>query len=294
MTPTCKRCAFTLVELLVVIGIIGILIGLLLPAVQHAREAGRRVTCHSHMHQLGVAIHSHLALKRRFPPALVSGSSLSLHVTLLPYVEEGPLFDRFDMTRTYQSSPNCELANTRIEVFQCPSVPSSWAAETNYAGCTGTGGQPINGIFDEEKRNVRDKDIIDGLSNTIAMSETVSDGPLGSVRFTPYDSYFERALEICLDSPPADSWPIGMPWIAGRAGCTLYNHALTPNRPTCSNGPSAGNPTRGIYSAASNHSGGVVVLFGDGGVDFVSDGVDSFVWRAMATRGANDSFESNR
>ena len=294
MFPVSRRRAFTLIELLVVIGIIGILIALLLPAVQYAREAGRRAGCRSHLHQFGVALHSHVAAKRRFPSAWGTNSSLSPHVMLLPYLEHEALFRQFDLTRPYLLAPNKDLANTRMAVFQCPSVPSPLPAETNYDGCTGSGGQSINGIFDRETSNVRDSDITDGLSNTIAMSETVSNGPLGSARFTPYDSYFERALETCLASSPADSWRIGVPWIAGCAGCTLYNHALPPNSPTCSNGTSLGDPVRGIYSAASNHPGGVVVLFADGGVDFVSDGVDSFVWRAMAMRGANESVESSR
>src|SRR5512140_1930533 len=91
-----RRHAFTLVELLVVIAIIGVLVALLLPAVQQAREAARRVHCTNNLRQIGIGLHNYLDANKVFPPACVLrlnqvGDSYSVHARLLPYVEEASL-----------------------------------------------------------------------------------------------------------------------------------------------------------------------------------------------------------
>ena len=93
-----NRRGFTLVELLVVIAIIGILIALLLPAVQAAREAARRTECTNNMKQIGLALHNYHGPHRTFPPGGMVSNGLSYIVMLLPYMEQKALYDRFDFT----------------------------------------------------------------------------------------------------------------------------------------------------------------------------------------------------
>ena len=134
---------FTLIELLVVISIIGVLIALLLPAVQAAREASRRITCQNTMKQLGLALLNHEAGKRRFPPAYATADSRQTGTAfavsypddnkngpagwawgtlLLPYLEQAPLYQAMKLDLPCWAPANAELVKTRIEAFLCPAV----------------------------------------------------------------------------------------------------------------------------------------------------------------------------
>jgi prepilin-type N-terminal cleavage/methylation domain-containing protein len=126
------RRGFTLVELLVVIAIIGLLVALLLPAVQAAREAARRGQCSSNMRQIGLALQNYHDLQKSFPPGSIflgtccsDESYISWPISLLPYLEQGPLSERYDHNETNESGSNQFVREQFIAVYACPSEPQT-------------------------------------------------------------------------------------------------------------------------------------------------------------------------
>jgi prepilin-type N-terminal cleavage/methylation domain-containing protein len=111
---------FTLVELLVVIAIIGILVALLLPAIQAAREAARRIECLNNLRQIGIAIHNYHDSKKELPPSRIDDRYLTWAAVILPYMEETALGDLVEVTETFQNHP-VEFRETSIPTYHCPS-----------------------------------------------------------------------------------------------------------------------------------------------------------------------------
>ena len=144
-----ERNGFTLVELLVVIAIIGILIGMLVPAVQSVRESARRVTCLNNMRQLGLALHNYESAHMAFPPSRLAPDDQSIpsSVTnspgaesafqswttlILPYVEQGNLASQFDFKQPWfdsENSSNSLVISQSLQLFKCPSAPSTEATD---------------------------------------------------------------------------------------------------------------------------------------------------------------------
>ncbi|MEC9188118.1 MAG: DUF1559 domain-containing protein [Planctomycetota bacterium] len=198
-----KRKGFTLVELLVVIAIIGILIGLLLPAVQMAREAGRRIKCANNLKQIGLASHMFHDAQGYLPTARPRDAFLTWPVFLMPYIEQNSLYEKFDVMRPYRVQP-IEALQTTIPIYFCPSrrLPMLARYETrrgfpngalgDYAGNAGNNRfwsefyGNANGVINSGDRRVikvengrintlrgryQFSNIIDGLSNTIFFGE---------------------------------------------------------------------------------------------------------------------------
>ena len=190
-----KRRGFTLIELLVVIAIIAVLIALLLPAVQHAREAARRTRCRNNLKQMGLALHSYHDIHRTFPPGVIAGqedlvdglhSGLTL---LLPQLEQTAAYNQYNFDLSWKAPQNTTATSTPIDAFRCPSSPGGLPQHggmdrpiTDYAFSKGTRAYLCfdalkSGMFDVNSF-VRTADVKDGLSNTFAMGEAMSSATL--------------------------------------------------------------------------------------------------------------------
>ncbi len=206
-----RRTAFTLVELLVVIAIIGVLVGLLLPAVQSAREASRRMQGQNNLKQLGLALHNHESAFKRFPagaihqkwdqqPTWTDGHwGWGVFANLLPFIEQTSLHGNLQLDMPLLGAPptfpvnpeHVDLVDQTIPMYLCPSDLGTVLDERyrpiNYTACLGSGlagpdtktgsDRDADGVF-YVNSDLRPADILDGLSNTLAMSETIL-GPGG-------------------------------------------------------------------------------------------------------------------
>jgi prepilin-type N-terminal cleavage/methylation domain-containing protein len=131
-----KNGAFTLVELLVVIAIIGILVALLLPAIQTAREAARRSSCINNMRQIGLAFHNYLDAKKALPPAILNKPKTSTHTFVLPYLEESNVGQLYKFNSDWDSAANSKAIQNEIPIFRCPTVPDQGRQFiADYAAC---------------------------------------------------------------------------------------------------------------------------------------------------------------
>lgn len=311
------RRGLTLIELLIAISIIGILIALILPAVQAAREAGRRLQCQNNLKQIGLALANYQTARGVFPFG-VGGAGprgwlprWSAHSQLLPWLEHEALFHslNFDLVPWGHddrfSPPNRTALGTQLSVFLCP---SDWdgigeefgLAHNNYRACAGTKlwnltiGSPAgtgrnDGAFWFQSA-VRPSAMRDGAAATALFSERC----LGdSGQADPRGDYYywdEPSVELCDRSAPDRTrryafgqieWS-GQRWADGNMLYTRYQHVLTPNRPSCNFGDDDFSGPA-VVTATSRHDGGVNLLSGDGAVHFVRDGIAPTVWRAMAT-----------
>ncbi|MDP6557308.1 MAG: DUF1559 domain-containing protein [Pirellulaceae bacterium] len=154
----------------------GIMAALLLPAVQAAREAARRMECQNHMKQIGLAMHNYHDTYKTFPPAYIADEDgepmRSWRASILPFVEQTPLYDRYDFHVRWNAPENQFAVNTTIPTYTCPSDPAFAEAptDTNYVLITGTGT-----IFEVGKKPTF-RYITDGTSNTIMAVEMRGSG----------------------------------------------------------------------------------------------------------------------
>jgi prepilin-type N-terminal cleavage/methylation domain-containing protein/prepilin-type processing-associated H-X9-DG protein len=316
-----RRAAFTLIELLVVIAIISVLIALLLPAVQSAREAGRRAQCVNNLKQIGLAMHNYVESRNALPAAemvflgLTNGTNFSALSQVLPYLEQSALFNALNFSLPDVAPTNSTVMLTNISGLICPSDPynpnPTLGAQTNYMADMGSGivwqsslfapntSLPMpNGVFYGNSATTLAA-ITDGLSNTGFYSERIVGdattgiiSPIADVFFdpgaplTPAQAIAQcQALNIY---DPANQIPMvmGVPWVDGQH---ITLHVTTPNTRSC--GFFIVN--RAVMPPSSYHPGGVNLLLGDGSVKFVKNSVDLQTWRALGTRNGGEVISSD-
>lgn len=193
-----RRAAFSLLELLVVIGILGTLMGLLLPAVQQARESSRRSQCTNNLKQLGLALHNFHNTHKHLPSSVLQPGALAAvrhgwMTYLTPYLEEQSLFEEYDFTRSWSDPENRPVTSTRLSVVECPSAPNperldgspqsgglGIVATSDYATITHVDQRLLQlGLVERAGPGVMPKDskstwrqVKDGLSKTLLVAES--------------------------------------------------------------------------------------------------------------------------
>jgi prepilin-type processing-associated H-X9-DG protein/prepilin-type N-terminal cleavage/methylation domain-containing protein len=295
--------AFTLIELLVVISVISILIALLLPAVQAAREGARRAQCVNNLKQIGLALHNYHASVQLFPPGYVSnfdaagndtGPGWGWAAMILPQLEQGSLFDATNFQIPIEAPSNQTSRLLLIGGFLCPSdtVQPSWlatmrdargeptqsicmVATANYVGVFGTSDPGIDGdgTFFRDG-NIGLRSITDGSSQTIVVGERSQN--LGQ---STWAGSVTGAILF-----PVDNDGVGYPRTESAPGMIL-GHAGGRFGP--------GNPGGEVNQFYSRHPGGVNFLFADGHSAFLKTTMSNTTFRALATRAGGEAISGD-
>ena len=307
------RLGLSLLEVVAVIALLGVLLALLLPAVQQSRETAHRMQCQSNLRQLALAVHNYESAHGIVPPGILRGYSWMAQV--LPYVDRHDLYRQINFSDVFWGDDH-PIIGEAVPLLLCPSdgTPSvlpHGRAGTNYAGNFGTGvlDRGFNGIFQNlltqipgrpwSEGPVRWRDISDGTSSTAMLSEALrGDSSANYLRVTwnlqaPRTTLPELRLACTRETPRfhsdgsvfGDRFLRGDCWLNGSTGVTLYNHASVPMSPSCFNGSSV---AEGIYGAGSKHIAGVNLVFADGHLQFVSRSIDANVWTAWGSRNGNE------
>ena len=302
-----KSRGFTLVELLVVIAIIGILVGMLFPAIQAVREAARRTSCANKIRQLALAVHNYESDRQKFPPGW-NTTGWTWSTFLLPYIEQENLYSTLDPSEIFQGNwdyangPNTIAAGTHIETYRCPSTTIGrhydyngipMRAPTEYRGNAGrlaTSDDTSTMVSGTKSLEMLDldgifyacsetgfNDLVDGSSNTIMVAESSTDP------------------EFVKDGQGMDHWAVGSTQIdpcrcdGGTAGTEFSEVVGTGYYPMNLRFRDPGQSGYAMeQSFGSYHPGGANFSFGDGSTKYMSEQVNVDVYAALFSRNGRE------
>lgn len=282
---------FTLVELLVVIAIIGLLVALLLPAVQAARESARRSQCANNLKQIGLALHNYHDVQNAFPNSDTGGSigRASAFTPILPYLEQAPAYSLYDFSLGNSDPANMRVVSQQLAVYLCPSavmrrqVPDANGCDANnrapgtYAVCTGndnpygtlTGAIPNNGAIIEHGSGVtRMRDILDGTTQTLLAGESAWNFPDFLFTSGPCSGQVRWGFTY---------WSSPYPLSTAFTTQGMLNPRLM-----------QGNSMR-LANFRSDHAAVLNFLFCDGSVKVVGENIDHVLLDRLATRAGGES-----
>lgn len=292
-----RRSGFTLIELLVTIAVIAVLVALLLPAVQAAREAARRIQCRNHLKQIGLALHNYHDQHSRFPPGAWQSSGWAWSALILPQLEQGILYSQFDFQSPMSAPTNALPQNVLLSFYRCPSDTSDLLHSGSHLGVSGTGllratssycGMASGsatvdrdddvGRFDQNgtlfhNSSIRFSDIRDGTTTTILTAEVIGvldDGP-------------NRGLSVngIMNIVDHFSFAGNIGSGQGELSEVMISSGVLPGLPLA--GPTPSSDEREL-SACSYHAGGQHAGLADGSVQFISTRIDFTVWKSLGTR----------
>ncbi|TWU16942.1 DUF1559 domain-containing protein [Allorhodopirellula heiligendammensis] len=280
------RAAFTLVELLVVIAIIGVLVGLLLPAVQSAREAARRMQCSNSMRQVSLAMHNYHDTYQKFPTSQTSEVAV-WSVSILPQLEAASVADLYDDALDWDEGVNLDLATQMPTVYQCASNPSAGGTlsgngfqTTDYSVLrNATDWDKYESLFQRNKfRSMRD--IIDGTSSTCMIYESAG-----------RSDWYVQHRQNPLSTGYTHTWGTDKPaWSSSGNAGWMFSCAVDMS-------PSGGEMTAVYWSAGNRvlnvsnwfgapysfHTGGIQMGMADGSVRFIGESIAFDTLKAMTS-----------
>ncbi len=305
-TNTCRyrQSGFTIVELLVVIAIIGVLVALLLPAVQAARESARRAQCINNLKQIGLALHQHHDAYGKFPPGWVQApftvpqgkivqGGHGLFPFLLPFLEEESLATTYRWDKRSQGPDNQPVATMQLRVLQCPSAqPDRWVTAAEDAPNYAYGGKgactDYAGVRDVDPRLV-DLGLVDQVKN---LKGVLSDNHL--TRFAEITDGASQTILVTECGGRPELWRAGQPipgiyapggaWVGGTLILFRGSAPDGATRP----GPCAINCTN-MQETYGFHPGGVNAVFADSAVHWLNADIDIRIFARLVTRPARKS-----
>jgi prepilin-type N-terminal cleavage/methylation domain-containing protein/prepilin-type processing-associated H-X9-DG protein len=332
------RRGFTLIELLVVIAIIAVLIALLLPAVQAAREAARRAQCINNLKQLGLGVMNYESSNGALPPIIYYfknppppyGNDFGMKPRVLPYMEQGALYNTLNMLFTYGDVQNSTALGTTVNFLNCPSdgnnpggtvtLPSGavqTVGYTSYPNNLGTFDTNNGGRLDGPAYEINATALGKPLLDAVVTLATITDGTSNTAIFSEWIRGRNNANELGLQqiykttdpdnvaaplatlaqhcqAAPYQAGNKGTQWLTGVSGKGGgYVHIQTPNKKACYYSNSNGSANSSVIGASSYHPGGVNVGFLDGSVKFIKDSISQTTWWALATKAGGEVIDAS-